>query len=85
MTNTEYKREQDEAVDTFAREYEQLLTEEAEKLGVTRNFAEGILYFRERSRWTQRAEDELIRMFRAGERLPNMMEWPPKDSPLRDS
>ncbi len=47
-------------------------------------YAEAITYLRTRQRWTQAAEDELIRMAKAGEPLPNMMAWPPEGSPLRN-
>jgi hypothetical protein len=56
----------------------------AESLGVSEDYARGIFYLRTRSRWTQEAENELIRMSKNGESCPNMNEWPPLGSSLRD-
>lgn len=48
----------------------------AEGLGVSVTCAGNIWYLRTRSRWSQEAEDELIRMDKAGEPAPNINEWP---------
>lgn len=55
----------------------------AQKLGVTDGCALDIVYLRSRSRWTQRMEDELIRLHKAGT-PPNVFDWPEQNSPLRD-
>jgi len=47
--------------------------ETAFEFGISVAAAEKILYLRERSRWTQEKEDELIRLARSGEELPGVM------------
>lgn len=58
----------------------QALVEEAieisKKLGISEDCALDIQYLRTRSRWTQEAEDELVRMDKAGEERPNIYDWP---------
>ena len=54
-------------------EYEQKI---AAELSVSETCASNIVYLRSRSRWTQEAENELIRRDKAGEPAPNIMEWP---------
>lgn len=53
-------------------------------LNVSGQCAGDVWYLRTRSRWTQRAEDELIRLHKAGSPPPVLQGWPFKDSDLRD-
>ena len=45
--------------------------------GVSPLWAAAIWYLRQRSRWTQELENQLIEMAHNGEEVPNMFEWPP--------
>lgn len=72
MTDEEANRAQDEWGDAMDQEFEKI----SKKFGVSSNCAANIWYLRTRSRWSQEAEDELIRMDKAGEGQPNINEWP---------
>lgn len=56
----------------------------AARYGVSEGCATHIFYLRTRARWTQRAEEELVRRHKAGEPSPNMNEWPEEGSEFRD-
>ena len=73
-----------EAMDDYHDELVKYIDDLAVKLGVSSSVAGDIWYLRTRSRWTQRAEDELVRMAKAGEPMPNINEWPADDSLLRN-
>ncbi len=64
------------AMDELQEAQYEYIKAEAVELGVSEHCASDIVYLRSRSRWTQEAEDELIRMDKAGEALPNIFEWP---------
>jgi len=64
--------------------YQKVIDEIATELGVSDQCATDIWYLRSRARWTQRAEDELVRRDKAGEPLPNICEWPEEGSEFRD-
>lgn len=63
-------------MDEYADAMNNYIAETATKLGVSEGCASDIIYLRGRSRWTQAAEDELVRRNKAGEPAPNIMEWP---------
>lgn len=64
------------AMDAHAEAVNKYIDEIAQKLEVSDSCAMDIYYLRSRSRWTQEAEDELIRRDQAGEPRPNICEWP---------
>ena len=58
--------------------WQEQVNEISELFGVSDLWASCIWYLRQRSRWTQALEDQLIQMAHDGEELPNMFEWPPE-------
>ena len=58
--------------------WQEQVNEISELFGVSDLLDSCILYLRQRSRWTQALEDQLIQMAHDGEELPNMFEWPPE-------
>lgn len=65
-----------EFMDYVAVETEKHILQLSKDLGISASCANDIFYLRTRARWTQAAEDELIRRDKAGEPAPNIMEWP---------
>ena len=65
-----------EAMDALNTEHSAHVSAVAESLGIDTGAASDIVYLRGRSRWTQDAENELVRRAKAGEPAPNIMEWP---------
>ncbi len=61
--------------DELNRGREKHVKKEAKRLEISKDCAENVVYLRDRSRWSQRLEDELIRMDKAGEPAPNIMEY----------
>ncbi len=53
--------------DEMLKHYDEVATE----LGISSDYSIVVVYLRGRSRWTQELEDELIRMSKAGEPVPN--------------
>ena len=62
------------AMNAYWDEMNNLITEEADKLGIPYGAMSDIFYLRTRSRWTQEKEDYLIKLTREGKDFPNMME-----------
>ena len=60
-------------MDTLHDSYEASASALAEELQISQRCANFVLYLRGRSRWTQEKEDELIRLDKAGEPLPNVL------------
>lgn len=58
-----------ELIDEAARDEEGAIRE---RLGVSAEAAAKIAYLRTRSRWTQEKEDQLIKLDKAGQRLPHV-------------
>ena len=82
-SNSKNMEEFQKAMNDYHDEMEQHIKGLAKKFGVSEDCAANVYYLRTRSRWTQAAENELIRMDKAGEPSPNICDWPPKDSPFR--
>ena len=75
-TFAEFWAEFQKAMDEMNDAEDKAIKAEAKKLGVSEACMCDIVYLRTRSRWCQASEDELIRMDKAGEKLPNIFEWP---------
>ena len=61
-------------IDEVFNDYRIHIEEMAAKLGISLACAHNIFYLRERSRWTQDLEDELIRLHKEGN-PPNIFEF----------
>jgi hypothetical protein len=71
MPTTEW----DKAQDDYYNEMEEYLKSLAEELGCSVDCAADVWYLRQRSRWTQELENELIRLYNEGT-PPNICEFP---------
>jgi hypothetical protein len=66
----EFQKAQDEYYDSL----EEVIQNEADKLGISYGAMCDIHYLRTRSRWTQEKEDYLIKLDKEGKPGPNIME-----------
>ena len=64
-----------ELMNNQACEMNQHIREVAEKLGVSEGVAQDIVYLRTRSRWSQEKENHLLALAKAGQPLPNIMDY----------
>ena len=62
-----------QVMDTLADASNEHAAKEAAQLNISSHDMESIQYLRTRSRWTQEKEDHLIRLAKAGEKLPNVL------------
>ena len=66
----------DEVIALAQQQWDQEALEIAAEHGISEHAAACIWYLRTRSRWSLEGEEELVRMDKAGEPMPNMSEWP---------